>query len=134
MEAAQTEHGDIGYWNRVTDVNYEDGQYCGTLQEPPTVHVVDFSGYDGPLDENGFPVGLPNEIAEYMKQHGEPPTVPKIIIKKKRTINARNPSTELPAGGFLFLTIRKFVFLSGSEVSRKPFILHAHKFASFSTL
>ena len=41
MEAAQTEHGDIGYWNRVTDVNYEDGQYCGTLQEPPTVHVVD---------------------------------------------------------------------------------------------
>ena len=48
MEAAQTEHGDIGYWNRVTDVNYEDGQYCGTLQEPPTVHVVDFSGYDGP--------------------------------------------------------------------------------------
>lgn len=88
MEAAQTEHGDIGYWNRVTDVNYEDGQYCGTLQEPPTVHVVDFSGYDGPLDENGFPVGLPNEIAEYMKQHGEPPTVPKIIIKKtnhKRT-------------------------------------------------
>ncbi len=48
----------------------------------PTVHVVDFSGYDGPLDENGFPVGLPNEIAEYMKQHGEPPTVPKIIIKK----------------------------------------------------
>jgi hypothetical protein len=37
---------------------------------------------DGPLDENGFPVGLPDEIAEYMKQHGEPPTVPKIIIKK----------------------------------------------------
>lgn len=88
MEAAQTEHGDIGYWNRVTDVNYEDGQYCGTLQEPPTVHVVDFSGYDGPLDENGFPVGLPNEIAEYMKQHGEPPTVPKSSSRKtnhKRT-------------------------------------------------
>ena len=83
MEAAQTEHGDIGYWNRVTDVNYEDGQYCGTLQEPHTVHVVDFSGYDGPLDENGFPVGLPNEIAEYMKQHGEPPTVPKIIITRR---------------------------------------------------
>ena len=127
MEAAQTEHGDIGYWNRVTDINYEDGQYCGTLQEPPTVHVVDFSGYDGPLDEKGFPVGLPDEINEYMKQHGEPPTAPKIV-------NARNPPTELPAGGFLFLTIRKFVFLSGSEVSRKPFIPHAHKFASFSAL
>lgn len=40
MEAAQTEHGDIGYWNRVTDVNYEDGQYCGTLQEPPTVPKI----------------------------------------------------------------------------------------------
>lgn len=41
-----------------------------------------FSGYDGPLDENGFPVGLPNEISDYMKQQGEPPTVPKIIFKK----------------------------------------------------
>ena len=87
MEAAQTEHGDIGYWNRVTDVNYEDGQYCGTLQEPPTVHVVDFSGYDGPLDENGFPVGLPNEIAEYMKQHGEPPTVPKTNHKRTKSLD-----------------------------------------------
>ena len=27
MEAAQEEHGDIGYWNRVTDQNYEDGRY-----------------------------------------------------------------------------------------------------------
>lgn len=44
--------------------------------------MVDFSGYDGPLDENGFPVGLPNEISEYMKQQGEPPTVPKIIFKE----------------------------------------------------
>ena len=109
-------------------------QYCGTLQEPPTVHVVDFSGYDGPLDENGFPVGLPNEIAEYMKQLRQTAHCSENHHQEKRTINARNPSTELPAGGFLFLTIRKFVFLSGSEVSRKPFILHAHKFASFSTL
>ena len=46
------------------------------------MHVVDFSGYDGLLDENGFPVGLPNEISEYMKQQGQPPTVPKIIFKK----------------------------------------------------
>lgn len=102
MEAAQTEHGDIGYWNRVTDVNYEDGQYCGTLQEPPTVHVVDFSGYDGPLDENGFPVGLPNEIAEYMKQQRRTAHRSKNHHQEKRTINARNPSTELPAGDFCF--------------------------------
>lgn len=82
MEAAQNEHGDIAWWDHVTDVNYSDGQYYKTLRQPPTVHVVDFSGYDGPLDENGFPVGLPNEISEYMKQQGEPPTVPKIIFKE----------------------------------------------------
>ena len=82
MEAAQEEHGDIGWWAGVTDTNYVEGQYYKTLPQPPTVHVVDFSGYDGPLDENGFPVGLPNEIAEYMKQQGEPPEVPKIIFKK----------------------------------------------------
>lgn len=82
MEAAQNEHGDIAWWDHVTDVNYSDGQYYKTLRQPPTVHVVDFSGYDGTLDENGFPVGLPNEISEYMKQQGEPPTVPKIIFKK----------------------------------------------------
>lgn len=82
MEAATEEHGDISWWDHVTDVNYTDGQYYKTLHQPPTVHVVDFSGYDGPLDENGFPVGLPNEISEYMKQQCEPPTVPKIIFKK----------------------------------------------------
>lgn len=82
MEAATEEHGDISWWDHVTDVNYTDGQYYKTLHQPPTVHVVDFSGYDGPLDENGFPVGLPNEISEYMKQQGEPPNVPKIIFKK----------------------------------------------------
>ena len=82
MEAATEEHGDISWWDHVTDVNYTDGQYYKTLHQPPTVHVVDFSGYDGPLDENGFPVGLPNEISEYMKQQGEPPTGPKIIFKK----------------------------------------------------
>lgn len=82
MEAATEEHGDIAWWDHVTDVNYTDGQYYKTLHQPPTVHVVDFSGYDGPLDENGFPVGLPGEISEHMKQQGEPPTVPKIIFKK----------------------------------------------------
>lgn len=82
MESAQEEHGDIGYWNRVTDLNYEDGRYYKTTPEPTTIHVVDMDGYDGPLDENGFPVGLPNEIIEYMKQQGEPPAVPKIIFKK----------------------------------------------------
>ena len=65
MEAAQSEHGDIAWWDHVTDVNYTDGQYYKTLRQPPTVHVVDFSGYDGPLDENGFPVGLPKLFRTY---------------------------------------------------------------------
>lgn len=82
MEIAQHEHGCISWWDRVTDLNYEDGRYYHTTPELPTLHVVDLAGYDGPLDENGFPVGLPNEISEYMKQQGEPPTVPKIIFKK----------------------------------------------------
>lgn len=31
MIAAQEQHGDIGYWNRVTDQNYEDGRYYKTI-------------------------------------------------------------------------------------------------------
>ena len=53
MEAAQNEHGDIAWWDHVTDVNYTDGQYYKTLPQPPTVHVKDYSGYVGLLDENG---------------------------------------------------------------------------------
>nr|DAW26516.1 MAG TPA: hypothetical protein [Caudoviricetes sp.] len=33
----------------------------------------------------------------------------------------------MPAGGCSFSCIRKFVFLSGSEDSRKRFIAHAHR-------
>lgn len=81
MEAAMEEHGDIGYWNRVTDLNYEDGRYYKTIPEPPCINVVDFSGYDGPLDENGFPVGLPDEIARYAAEQGKNPGTPQIILK-----------------------------------------------------
>lgn len=79
---AQEEHGDIGYWNRVTDQNYEDGRYYKLIPEPPAVHIVDFTGYDGPLDENGFPVGLPDEIARYAKEQGAAPDAPQIILKR----------------------------------------------------
>ena len=81
MEAAQEEHGDIGYWNRVTDQNYEDGSYYKPIPEPPCVNVVDFTGYDGPLDETGFPVGLMDEIAQNAKEEGRDPNEPQIIIK-----------------------------------------------------
>ena len=42
MEAAQEEHGDIGYWNRVTDQNYEDGRYYKTVPPPPCINIVDY--------------------------------------------------------------------------------------------
>lgn len=62
---------------------YDAGQIAAYRErERQKAALVDFSGYDGPLDENGFPVGLPNEIIEYMKQQGEPLSVPKIIVKK----------------------------------------------------
>ena len=82
MEAAEKKHGDIGYWNRVTDQNYEDGRYYKLIPEPPAVHIVDFTGYDGPLDENGFPVGLPDEIARYAKEQGAALDAPQIILKR----------------------------------------------------
>lgn len=82
MEAAMEEHGDIGYWNRVTDLNYEDGRYYKTIPEPPCINVVDFSGYDGPLDENGFPVGLPEDIARYAAEQGKDSGTPQIILKR----------------------------------------------------
>ena len=80
MDAAQAQHGDIVWWDRVTDVNYENGQYYKTLPPIPVVDVVDFEGYDGPLDEQGFPVGLLDRIAK----EGEPvdPDTPRIIIKR----------------------------------------------------
>jgi len=40
MESAQREHGCISWWDRVTDLNYEDGRYYRTTPEPPTIHVL----------------------------------------------------------------------------------------------
>lgn len=80
MEAAQAEHGDITWWDRVTDVNYEDGRYYKTLPQAPVVTVIDYDGYTGPLDDQGFPSGLPDRIAH----EGTPvdPDNPRIIIKR----------------------------------------------------
>ena len=92
MIAAQEQHGDIGYWNRVTDQNYEDGRYYKLIPEPPAVHIVDFTGYDGPLDKNGFPVGLPDEIARYAKEQGAAPDAPQIILKRNAPPELENPN------------------------------------------
>lgn len=91
MEAAQEQHGDIGYWNRVTDQNYEDGRYYKTIPEPPCVNVVDFTGYDGSLDENGFPVGLMDEIAQNAKEEGRDPNEPQIIFKRNAPPDNQHP-------------------------------------------
>lgn len=40
MESAQRDHGCISWWDRVTDLNYEDGRYYRTMPEPPTIHVL----------------------------------------------------------------------------------------------
>lgn len=90
-EAAQDQHGDITWWDHVTDTNYMDGRYYKTLPEPPCINVVDFTGYDGPLDENGFPVGLPDEIARYAVEQGKDPNKPQIIIKRNAPPDAGPP-------------------------------------------
>lgn len=81
-EAAQDEHGDITWWDHVTDVNYEDGRYYKTLPLPPCIDIVDFEGYTGLLDENGLPVGLAEQIAQANAEEGRDPNKPHIIIKR----------------------------------------------------
>lgn len=88
MGAAQAQHGDIIWWDRVTDVNYEDGQYYKTLPQPPVVTVVDYDGYAGPLDEQGFPVGLLDRIAKKGTQTD--PDNPRIIIKRNAPKDENN--------------------------------------------
>lgn len=81
MEAASNEHGEISWWDHVTDTNYVDGQYYQLLPDLPTLHVVDLAGYDGPVDANGFPAGLPEKIARYAVEHGAAEDEAQVIIK-----------------------------------------------------
>ena len=91
MEAAQDEHGDITWWDHVTDVNYEDGRYYKTLPLPPCVNIVDYEGYTGSLDENGLPVGLAEQIARADAEDGRDPNEPKIIIKRNAPPDPEHP-------------------------------------------
>lgn len=81
MEAASNEHGEISWWDHVTDTNYVDGQYYQLLPDPPTLHVVDLAGYDGPVDANGFPAGLPDKIARYAVEHGAAEDEAQVIVR-----------------------------------------------------
>ena len=55
MEAAQAQHGDIAWYDGVTDLHYENGKYYKLIPPPPEVTLIDLTEYSGPLDENGLP-------------------------------------------------------------------------------
>lgn len=58
MEAAQAQHGDIAWYDGVTDLHYENGKYYKLIPPPPEVALIDLTEYTGPLDENGLPPSL----------------------------------------------------------------------------
>ena len=43
MEAAQVQHGDITWWDGVTDQNYERGRYYATLPPSPEISIIDLT-------------------------------------------------------------------------------------------
>ena len=43
---------------------------------------MDYDGYAGPLDENGLPVGLAEQIAQDNVEEGRNPNEAQIIIKR----------------------------------------------------
>lgn len=43
MEAAQAVHGDITWWDAVTDENYVRGRYYKTLPATPEIAIIDFT-------------------------------------------------------------------------------------------
>lgn len=47
MEAAQAQHGDLTWFDGVTDLHYEDGRYHAMVPPPPTVTMIDLTEYPG---------------------------------------------------------------------------------------
>ena len=43
MEAAQAQHGDITWWDGVTDQHYENGRYHATIPPAPEIICMDFT-------------------------------------------------------------------------------------------
>lgn len=52
MEAAQAHHGDITWWDAVTDQHYDHGHYYGTLPPPPEITLIDLTDYPAPPEQN----------------------------------------------------------------------------------
>lgn len=59
ITAAASAHGDVVWYDGVTDQHYEKGKYHALVPETG-LHVAhfDLTEYDGPLDENGLPPSL----------------------------------------------------------------------------
>lgn len=43
MEAAQARHGDIIYYDAVTDIHYDRGRFRASLPDPPVLPVIDLT-------------------------------------------------------------------------------------------
>lgn len=43
MEAAQARHGEITWYDGVTDANYDHGRYYATLPPTPEIYVIDIT-------------------------------------------------------------------------------------------
>lgn len=59
IAAAVSAHGDVVWYDGVTDQHYEKGKYHALVPETG-LHLthIDLTEYDGPLDENGLPPSL----------------------------------------------------------------------------
>ena len=57
--AATKLHGDVSWYDGVTDQHYENGRYYKLVPETG-LHLtqIDLTEYDGSLDENGLPPSL----------------------------------------------------------------------------
>lgn len=47
MEAAQAQHGDLTWYDGVTDLHYENGRYHVMVPPPPIVTIIDLTEYPG---------------------------------------------------------------------------------------
>ena len=47
MEAAQAQHGDLTWYDGVTDLHYENGRYHVMVPPPPSVTIIDLTEYPG---------------------------------------------------------------------------------------
>lgn len=58
MEAAQAQHGDITWFDGVTDRHYENGRYYKLTPQPPEITMIDLTGYNEPQEEE-WPMPVP---------------------------------------------------------------------------